>query len=154
MKSSKFISTVVASLGLTLVVGCSSVKTQPGATFQKAPTKVGTEGNISPGLITYPDVEIFHEGSNKIVNIPFAQKAASREIAENLASESCGGKYKIVKEDRNDVKRCMREDTTLGIKNGTCLQYGEFDFNELYYECEEGIEPKEVASVPYVIEEE
>jgi len=146
MKSYNYLITLSIAVML-YISGCSQTVVRPGAEFISKPEKIGNSTN--PGVISYPDKQVLVQGEG-VFNMSTKDKIESKRIAVKLASESCNGNYKIVREDKTTEDVCV----TVVSSNGACVESQSFTTNEIYYECEEGTVAKEVQSVPYVRSED
>jgi len=149
MKSYNYLITLSIAVML-YISGCSQTVVRPGAEFISKPEKIGNSTN--PGVISYPDKQVLVQGEG-VFNMSTKDKIESKRIAVKLASESCNGNYKIVREDKTTEDVCItvfEKDSLFGSKDSPCVETQSFTTNEIYYECNEGTVAKEVLSVPYV----
>ena len=152
MKSYNYI--VTLSIAIMLYVsGCSQTVVRPGAEFISKPEKIGNSTN--PGVISYPDKQVLVQGEG-VFNMSTKDKVESKRIAVKLASESCNGNYKIVREDKTTEDVCITviNNDSCMFGDCPCVETQSFTTNEIYYECNEGTVAKEVPSVPYVRSED
>lgn len=147
MKLNAFFFTLIIVLYLS---GCSQTVVRPGAEFISKPEKIGESYN--EGVIVYPEKEV--NTAVGIQTLSTKEKVESRKIAVQLAAESCNGKHELKREAQVVEDVCVTEEcNTMGF-NCVCVTFKQITTNEIYFKCEEGVIPKDVASVPYIRDED